>query len=303
MIDVAIIGAGVTGLYSAYCCSVTGLTCAVFEALPYVGGQCSALYARKLIYGVPGINNCTAKQFIDNLYEQCKNTKFYLNSLASINIKNDKFIVISGSNIVQSEYLLISSGIGRMVPLVPQNIKGIQQLRNTTDFVQFYNMDLELYKNKVVVVAGGSDSAIDFAINISKVASKVIIIHRRSVLSCDHNKLSELSKIELQLEQNIQELQFKKVITDKEIFEVDFIVFCYGFIPDNTLLNNLDVELEQNLIKISLNTMRTSLRHCYAAGDVVKYSGKKKDILSCCFEAKRAIQSINDDLRINGKLY
>ena len=297
IIDIGIIGAGVAGLYCAYCCKTKGFRYIIFDSLPYAGGQCMAFYPDKEVYGIPGMQGVLAKNFVDNLLEQCidTNSDILLNSKIEIIRSKDLFIVRNSTQEYRFKYLVLATGLGTMKPAIPANIKGIDKLIKSSDFIQFYCMNNDIYKNKSVVIAGGGNSAIDFAINISRVANKVVLIHRRDKLDCDSNKLALLHGVEIMLEQHILELKQNIIITNKKTINADYIIFCYGFIPDNTKLTHLindGLRLDNELIRVDFVSMETSLKHCYAIGDVVIYPRKKKNILSCCFEANRAIDTI-----------
>ncbi|MDR0744534.1 MAG: NAD(P)/FAD-dependent oxidoreductase [Holosporales bacterium] len=310
--DVVIIGAGVAGLYAAYCCGISGLSCCVIDSLPQAGGQCVALYPEKNIYGVPGFINVKAKDYIEILSNQClgyaKETFFNQKVQHISKTKTGKFCVKTAENTIFSKHLIIASGIGDMKPNVPNNVKGLSTLKQDSDFVQHYCMKLDIYKGKNVIIAGGGDSAVDFAINIAPIAKKVFLIHRKDKLTCEACKLSELrklcnsSKLELSLENQILEIEdnSKRIVrTTKKEFEVDHIVFCYGFLPSCNLidgLTNLGMHIENGVINSDINTMETAIENCYAAGDVASYVNKKKNIVPCYFEADRAVRSIKSKI-------
>lgn len=306
--DVAIIGGGVAGLYCAYMCSTVGLTCDIFEALPYVGGQCMAFYPDKPIYGVPGLHKILAKDFITKLSEQCltDNVNLHLNNLVSITKINSLFKITTIDNQkFDANFIIIASGIGVMKPSIPTSIKGAIELANSSDFVQCYCLNPELYTDKKVVVAGGGNSAIDYAMCISKVAKSVTLLHKRDNFSCDKNKLNELNKInngniKFKMNRQILELQQGLVITNEEVINADRIVFCYGLLANTTHTQNtisFDIEKERNLIKVDQSSMKTSENRCYAVGDVVSYSGKTRGILSCCYEAQVAVNAIAKEFK------
>lgn len=322
--DVAIIGAGVTGLYASYCCSLAGLDSVLIEALMFPGGQCSTIYPEKKVYGTPGFNNIKAKEFINHLSEQVSDydsKKFFGYKVETIKKENNTFLINAKNQCdccnlhINSKYVILATGMGNMKPSIPPTISGLDNLPKNSNFVQLYCMKMDLYKDRKVIIAGGGDSAIDFAINITPIAEKVILIHRRSQFTCEQVKLKDIEKLEnsgkltLVLEHNITELKEENgrrfVITkDKEakehIFNTDYIVFCYGFLPNcqTTIfgLENIGLEKENNLIKVDINTMETSVKGCYAAGDNVSYINKKKNIVPCFFEADRAVRSIKREL-------
>lgn len=318
--DVAIIGAGVAGLYAAYCCGLAGLDSVLIEALPFPGGQCSAIYPEKKVYGTPGLRDIKAKDFVESLKDQalaydCRN--FFGYKVETISKEDELFIVKanSGALTVCSKYVILATGIGDMKPSMPTSVKGLESMIQTSDFVQNYCMKLDLYKGKRVIIAGGGDSAIDFALNIAPIANDVTLIHRRAQFTCEPAKLTDIEKLvqsqrlNVVLEHNIVELKAVDnknfVITrDKESleheFESDYIVFCYGFLPNCKAslfdLEKLGLQKENNLIKVDINTMETTVKGCYAAGDNVSYENKKKNIVPCFFEADRAVRSIKQDL-------
>ena len=121
--DVAIIGGGVAGLYSAYCCHTVGLSCMLFEALPYLGGQCMAFYPDKPLYGVPGQHKVLAKCFINELVSQCLNdqVKLYLNTPVSVTKNGNLFILETKDNQkFEAKFLVIASGIGQSQRLLKE---------------------------------------------------------------------------------------------------------------------------------------------------------------------------------------
>ncbi len=305
--DVAIIGAGVSGIYATYCCGISGLNCCVIDSLSCPGGQCTTFYPDKNVYGVPGMSDMKTSDFIDLLKKQAapfSTRDFFSHKITEIkkDCDNKTFCLLSNSDdVIYSKNIVLACGIGEMIPNTPSNIKGISSMQDSP-FIQYYCMKLDLYKNKDVIIAGGGDSAADFAINIGTIARKIILIHRRDKLTCDHDKLLKLQDLEskgvleFKLSCNIIELNSSKsVITDMGEFQADYIVFCYGFraTPSNILgLKEMGVETENNLIKVDINSMQTHAENIYAIGDAIIYPNKKKNIVSCFFEADRAIRSI-----------
>ncbi len=322
--DVSIIGAGVAGLYASYCCSLAGINSILIEALMFPGGQCATIYPEKKVYGTPGFKNIKAKEFINYLSDQIleyDNKKFFGYKVETIKKENEIFVINARNNCdccnlnINSKYIILATGMGNMKPSIPPTISGLDNLPKNSDFVQHYCMKMDLYKNKIVIIAGGGDSAIDFAINITPIAEKVFLIHRRNQFTCEQSKLKDIErmknsrKLTIVLEHNIVQLKEENenrlVITkDKEskehVFNTDYIVFCYGFLPNckGSIfgLENFGLEKENNLIKVDINTMETSLKGCYAAGDNVNYINKKKNIVPCFFESDRAVRSIKREL-------
>lgn len=320
--DVAIIGAGVAGMYAAYCCSMADIDYMLIDELATPGGQCTALYPEKLVYGVPGYVHITAKDYISKLSEQCLgNTmnEFFGYKVNAIDKIQDGDFKVKAQNVsacsesprnleIRSKYVILATGIGEMKPNIPANIGGIQRISKDSDFIQFYCLNHSLYRDKNVIIAGGGDSAADFAVDIAAIAKHVTIIHRRANFSCEPAKVKQLEalaksgKIDLRMAQNIQEIAEKNSTRSvyaldneqkKREYKTDHIVFCYGFTAClGTLATGLGLETEKNLIKINLENMETSIKNCYAVGDVATYVNKKKNIVPCFFEADRAVRAI-----------
>ena len=334
---VCIIGAGPAGLLTYDYLTQRNVSTVAFESSCSYGGQCTAFYRNKQINGIPGLYNTSAGEFIQNIYNQCINkNNIILNANINVmNIRDDLFYLKNNDNIYTCKYLILATGASSMKPIVP-NIKGIDKFINDEDFLQFYCSDFEQYKDKKVVIAGGGDSAVDYAIEISnmsnlnndnkssitenkvldmssiatvhnsatsinqsslqsRVPNNVVLLHRRDTLKCNQNKLKLLNKVDLKLNQNILEIRKNLVITNKEEIQTNNVIFCYGFTYNNNFLQQLSkfgLLLDNNLINIDLNSMETSLKYCYAVGDVVKYPLKKKNIISCCFEAARVANAI-----------
>lgn len=322
--DVAIVGAGVAGMYAAYCCSLANIRCVLVDELTNAGGQCMALYPEKLMYGVPGYAKIKARDYISRLAEQCigmaqheffgyKVTKIRRATKGDFVLSTNNVSVCSGliDNItITSKYIILATGIGDMRPNIPVNIQGINEISQESGFIQFYCLNQALYRNKNVIVAGGGDSAVDFAIDIASVAKQITLIHRRELFSCEEHKIAMLDKlaktgkIKLKLGQNIYKLNeesgIRAVYTRdnnqcEHEYKTDHIVFCYGFIAcPSMLVADLGLKTEKNLITVNFETMETSVKNCYAAGDAVTYASKKKNIVPCFFEADRAVRAIKN---------
>jgi thioredoxin reductase (NADPH) len=260
--------------------------------LPYLGGQCISYYPNKKIYGVPGFSDFKSKDFINLLVEQSFSSSdnlIFINEKI-IDIKFNSFLFTLNDK-YKSKYAIIASGIGNMRPIVTSNISGLDN-----DFVQHYCMETDLYKGRRVIIAGGGNSAADFAIHLKPVADRVKIIHRRDRLTCDRHKIDLMKGVDVKLCTSILSIEKNhKVITDNGIFDTDYIIFCYGFKADPMQINglrDLNINVKNNLINIYINTMSTGNNRIFAVGDAVTYENKQKNIVSCFFEADRAVRII-----------
>lgn len=340
MFDIAIVGAGVAGLCAAYCADdVARMDVCLIDSLKQTGGQCSVLYPTKNVYGVPGFSGMKAFDFVERLrgriFESSDNVflghrvekiskrqdgcfllKIKNTEISDIekNIKNQDIKTKSSqqeSSCVSSRYVIIATGIGNMSPNFPSDIAGFDSVERCSDFVQYYCDNAgKSYAGKKIVIAGGGDSAVDFALEVADTADKIFILHRRNRLTCEDFKLEILQKfvdsgkLEIKLETKItaisEEGPNRFVQTKLQTYSIDHIVFCYGFSASSGIINGLEelgVKLNMNAIHVDVNTMQTAVQNCYAIGDAVQYPNKKKNIVPCFFEADRAVRMIKEDMR------
>ena len=180
--DILIIGAGPTGLFTVFEAGLLKLRCHLIDALPQPGGQCSEIYPKKPIYDIPAYPEILAGDLTDKLLEQIKQFEpgFTLGERAETIEKqeDETFIVTTNKGTKhQAKVVAIAGGLGSFEPRKPP-------IPNIVDFedkgVEYIIKEPELYRNKKVVISGGGDSALDWAIFLSDIASEVTLIHRRN---------------------------------------------------------------------------------------------------------------------------
>ena len=178
--DVVVIGAGPVGLFVVHQLGIIGLKAEVVDNLDKIGGQCIELYPDKPIYDIPAIPECTGESLTKNLLEQIKpfKTNFHLNErVESVLKEKDKWKITTNKNkIFISPNIIIAGGVGSFEPR-KFLIKDIEKFENKGVFYSI--KDKNHFKNKKVCIFGGGDSALDWAIELSKI-SKVILVHRRN---------------------------------------------------------------------------------------------------------------------------
>jgi len=316
--DILIIGAGPTGLFTVFEAGLLKLKCHLIDALPQPGGQCSEIYPKKPIYDIPAYPEILAGDLTDKLMEQCKQFEpgFTLGERAETIDKQDDgtFVVTTNKGTKHhAPVVAIAGGLGSFEPRKPL-------LENIADYedkgVEYIIKDPEIYRDKKVIIAGGGDSALDWSIFLSNVASEVTLIHRRNEFrghldSVDKvQELKNEGKIELitpaeviGLEGNgkIQSISIKK---GEETFkkECDHFVPLFGLSPKLGPIANWGLEIEKNAIKVD-NALdyQTNIPGIFAIGDVNTYPGKLKLILCGFHEAtlmcQAAYQIINPGKR------
>ncbi len=300
--DVLIIGAGPVGLFTVFQLGQLGIRSCLVDCLGEIGGQCSALYPEKPIYDIPAYPNIKAIELVKNLEKQIKpfKPKILLDQkVEKIDEINKSFeIATSNQNLIQAKCIIIAAGNGAFGPNKPP-IEGIDQFEEKTIFYNVKNK--QLFDGKKLAIAGGGDSAADWAIELSKTAEKIFFIHRRNKLRAAPNSVKKLfdlekeKKIEMvipyQLDSvigingkinciNLRDLdgQLKKI-------EVDYFLPFYGLSSDLGPIKKWELQIEKNLLKVDQSTCMTSREGIFAIGDICNYPGKLKLILTGFSEA------------------
>ena len=194
--DVVIIGAGPVGLFAVHQLGIIGLKAEVVDNLDKIGGQCIELYPDKPIYDIPAIPECTGESLTKNLLEQIKpfNTNIHLNErVQAVSKEKGNWKITTNKNkIFISPNIIIAGGVGSFEPR-KFLIEGIEKFENKG---VFYSVkDKNYFKNKKICIFGGGDSALDWAIELSKI-SEVILVHRRNEFRGAENSTQTVKKLE-----------------------------------------------------------------------------------------------------------
>ncbi|MCL5245839.1 NAD(P)/FAD-dependent oxidoreductase [Cellulophaga sp. 20_2_10] len=309
--DILIIGAGPTGLFTVFEAGLLKLKCHLIDALPQPGGQCSELYPKKPIYDIPGFPEVLAGDLVSNLMEQIKSFEpgFTLAERADTldKLEDGTFVVTTNKGTKHNApVVVIAGGLGSFEPRKPQ----IENILNFEDKGVVYMIkDPEVYRDKKVLIAGGGDSALDWAIFLADVASEVSLVHRRNEFrgALDSvEKAAELAKsgkIKLFTEAQVTKLygddNLEAVVVkynDEEkgesYVEVDNFIPLFGLSPKLGPIGDWGLEIEKNAIKVDNSyDYQTNIPGVYAIGDVNTYKGKLKLILSGFHEAAVMCQS------------
>ncbi|WPX96673.1 NAD(P)/FAD-dependent oxidoreductase [Candidatus Bandiella euplotis] len=306
--DIAIIGAGPVGLFTVFQAGMLGLKVCVVETLGFVGGQCSALYPQKPIYDIPGFHNINAQELVDNLKKQAApfNPQYFLDEQClDIKKEAEHWLLTSHKNTIRAKVIIIAAGGGSFDVRKPP-LKNIDQYENTTVFYHVANTDL--FKDKVVTIAGGGDSALDWAIVLAKgIAKKVYIIHRRPDFRAapktvaEMNELRDLKKIEIITPYQLETLEgangrLSSIIVknlDNELISLksEYLLAFFGMSMNIGCINNWGLSIKNKYIEVDPSTMQTNLTGVFAVGDICNYPGKLKLILTGFAEGARACHS------------
>ena len=300
-----IIGAGPTGLFTVFEAGLLKMKCHLIDALPMAGGQCAEIYPKKPIYDIPAYPEILAGDLVDKLMLQIKSFTpgFTLGERAETieRLEDGSFIVTTNLGTQHhAPVVVIAGGLGSFEPRKPP-------IQNITHFegkgVEYIIKEPAIYQDKKVVIAGGGDSALDWAIYLADIAEKVSVVHRRKEFrgALDTvEKVAELAQlgkihlvtdaqvIELHGKENLQAVVIKHKAPEKEntFVETDHFIPLFGLAPKLGPLGNWGLDIENNAIRVN-NAMdyQTNLPGVFAIGDVNTYPGKLKLILSGFHEA------------------
>ena len=319
--DILIIGAGPTGLFTVFEAGLLKLKCHLIDALPQPGGQCSEIYPKKPIYDIPAYPEILAGDLVDRLMEQIKpfEAGFTLGERAEkLDKQEDGSFIVTTNKGTQhhAPVVVIAGGLGSFEPRKPQ-IENIAQYEDNG--VAYMIKDPEEYRDKKVVIAGGGDSALDWAIYLADVASEVSLVHRRNEFrgALDSvekaSELAKLGKIQLYTEAEVKGLhgenELKSVVIKHKdeskgetYVETDYFIPLFGLSPKLGPIGGWGLEIEKNAIKVNnAKDYQTNIPGVFAIGDVNTYEGKLKLILSGFHEAavmcQYAYQRINPGKR------
>lgn len=302
--DIAIIGAGPVGLFAIFEAGLLKMRCHLIDFLPQAGGQLTEIYPKKPIYDIPGFPSVLAQDLVNNLMEQAKpfNPSFTFGERVEILDKRGEGDFLLTTNMgtqIQAKVVCIAGGLGCFEPRKPE-VEGLEQFENGKG-VSYMVLDPEKYRGKKVILAGGGDSALDWAIYLSEIAEKLTLVHRSESFRGAPDsvskvmKLAEEGKINLLLNTNIlningnghlEKATVKNSKTNEEsTFEVDNLIPLFGLSPKLGPLEDWGFDIEKNAIVVNTDDYSTNIPGIYAIGDINTYTNKLKLILCGFHEA------------------
>ena len=314
--DALIIGAGPTGLFTAHQLKLIGLECEVVDNLNKIGGQCIELYPDKPIYDIPAVPECTGEELTNNLIKQLKpfDIKFHLSErVDEVKKEKDNWIVKTNKGkLFFTPNVIIAGGVGSFEPR-KFSPKECEKFENKS---LFYSVkDKKLFKGKIVTIFGGGDSALDWAVELSKI-SKVNLTHRRDEFRGSQatlDKVKELTKIgnirlltKYQLvniigKSDIESIVIKSDDGDTQNLKTDYVLGFFGLIMQLGPIANWGLNLNKKTIEVDTEKFQTNQKGIYAIGDICSYPGKLKLILSGFHEGALAARACFKLARPNEK--
>jgi len=294
--DAVIIGAGPVGLFSVFELGILGLNAHVIDNLDKIGGQCIELYPDKPIYDIPGVPNCTGELLIRNLLDQIKPFKpeFHLNQRVNEIKKNDKLwrVITSENKIFETPNIIIAGGVGSFEPR-KVDIKNAEKFEGKGFYYSV--KDKSKFKDQIIAIFGGGDSALDWTLELSNIAKKIYLIHRREDFKgAPHtfNKIKEIAKtgkIEIKTfykltdvngDLKLNNIEIQKNNEAKEVLNIDSVIAFFGLKMELGPVANWGLNLEEKCILVNTKNFQTNEDGIFAIGDICTYPGKLKLILS-----------------------
>jgi thioredoxin reductase (NADPH) len=307
--DVAIIGAGPVGLFAVFECGMLQTRCHVIDALAVPGGQCAALYPEKPIYDIPGYPRIDAAELIDRLTEQAAPFApvYHLgHAVTALQAAADGFLLETDGGLrLHARAIVIAAGAGAFGPNRPP-LAGIEAFEDKSVFYLVRRRDD--FRDRRVVIAGGGDSAVDWALSLADVAERVMVVHRRPKFraapesAARLQQLADAGRIELVIPYQLHALEGERgelravIVADlagqTRRLEADRLLPFFGLATDLGPVAQWGLALDHNHIVVDPATCATSHNGIFAIGDVAMYPGKLKLILSGFAEAALAAHAI-----------
>ncbi|MBU3594135.1 NAD(P)/FAD-dependent oxidoreductase [Polynucleobacter sp. 71A-WALBACH] len=303
--DAVIIGAGPVGLFQVFELGLLDIKAHVIDSLPEVGGQCIELYPDKPIYDIPAIPVCTGRELVGNLLKQIEPFKpqFHLNQeVSTLEKQTDGRFLIRTSQDQQflSKAIFIAAGVGAFQPRT-LNLDGIETFVDKQVFYRVRNP--EQFNGKRIVICGGGDSALDWALHFADKAASVTLIHRRDEFKAAPQSVAKMRALcaagEMQLiigqitglessNDKLTEIAVTNIDGEIQMLGLDALLLFYGLSPKLGPIADWGLDIDRKQIAVDTACFQTSTPGIYAVGDINIYPGKKKLILSGFHEAALA---------------
>ena len=307
--DVAIVGAGPVGLFAVFECGMLGMRSTVLDVLDRLGGQCAALYPEKPIYDIPGHPEIAAADLIDRLADQAAPFKPVFRLGAAVERLEEipgGFLLATRDIEVEAGAVIIAAGVGAFGPNRPP-LDNIEAYEGRSVF--YLVTRREELRDRRVVIAGGGDSAVDWALALAGVAARVMVVHRRAKVRAAPESARRLEalaaegRIELVVPYQLHALEGAGgtlsaiVVADldgkTQRLDADVLLPFFGLSQNLGPIAQWGLALERNHIAVEPSTSMTSTRGIFAIGDIATYPGKLKLILSGFAEAALAAHAIH----------
>ncbi len=297
--DLVIIGAGPTGLYAAYYAGFRGLSVAVVDSLPELGGQITAMYPEKAILDVAGFPTVKGRELVSGLVAQAATAEpaYLLDRTATTLAHDDQGVILTldDGTQVRAGAMLITAGIGKFSPrALPAGDGWLGR------GLEFFVPSFEPYADKDVVIVGGGDSAFDWALHLEPIARSVALVHRRDAFRAHERTIERVKATSVDI---VTRAEVTALIGDGALEQVEItvdgepvrrpaqaVVAALGFVADLGPLQRWGLETYKRHVVVD-SSMHTNLPRVFAAGDITEYPGKVRLIATGFGEAATAVNN------------
>lgn len=302
--DVIIIGGGPTGMFAAFYAGMRELNVKIIDTLPVLGGQVELMYPEKYIFDIGAYPYVKGKELVEKLKDQLKPFDPSLSldeEVLDIQNEDDVFRITTAKNTHYAKSVLIAAGLGSFEP---RKLKLDYPEAYEETNLHYFVSDLETYRDKEVVVLGGGDSAVDWALALEDIAQKVYVVHRRNKFRALEASVTQMKNSSIEIvtpytphrligdDEKIEAIELKERRGDDIIqIAADHFIINYGFVSDNRQLDRWGLETSRGSVQVNQD-MSTNVPGIFAAGDVTAFDGKVKLIATGFGEAPTAINSI-----------
>lgn len=299
-VDLAIVGAGPTGLFAAYYAGFRGLSTAVIDALPEPGGQVTAMYPEKMIFDVAGFPAIRGRDLVKNLVEQAApfSPAYFLGVRAeTLDYDGERPVVeLADGTILRCGAIVITGGLGSFTA---RPLPAAAQYAGTG--LVYFVPHLDDLAGHDVVIVGGGDSAFDWALALQPIAKSVTLVHRREKFRAHASTVARVQALPVSILVNaeVTHVHGEERITGTEIlvkgaeaalYPADTVVAALGFTADLGPLVDWGLKLDRRHILVD-TTMATNQPRVFAAGDISEYPGKVRLIAVGFGEAATAVNN------------
>ena len=304
--DAVIIGAGPVGLFQVFELGLLEIKAHVIDSLPLVGGQCVELYPDKPIYDIPAVPVCTGQELTDNLLRQIEpfGPTFHLNQEVTLVQRRDDgrfdLETSTGTRFV-TRTIFIAAGVGSFQPRTIK-VEGIDRFEGTQLFYRV--KDPLQFHGKNLVICGGGDSALDWALNLVGKAESVVLLHRRDEFRAAPASVAKMKQLcdDLEMQLVIGQVSGFEEATNGRLdhlkvtgadgvtrrMPLDDLLVFFGLSPKLGPIADWGLDIERKQLRVGTEKFETNVPGIFAVGDINTYPGKKKLILSGFHEAALA---------------
>jgi thioredoxin reductase (NADPH) len=302
--DIAIVGAGPVALFAIFEAGLLKMRCHLIDYLPQVGGQLSEIYPKKPIYDIPGFPSIIAQDLVENLVKQAEpfHPGYTLGERIEVLEKRGERDFLLTTNLgtqIQAKVVVIAGGLGCFEPRKPE-VEGLSKFENGKG-INYMIIDPEKYRNQKMVISGGGDSALDWAIFLADICAELTLVHRSESFRGAPDsvnkvmKLAEDGKIKLHLNTVLNSVAGNKKLesvamthsktNEQTVISTDHLIPLFGLSPKLGPIENWGLNIDKNAIEVNTDDYSTNIDGVYAIGDINTYKNKLKLILCGFHEA------------------